>query len=163
MNESGTQGAQIPQTDAVDRVKHKTQTIALVTGVDLDEHKARQQSLVGKVGEAHAPGQGPLEPHQAHRISCGTLACAPIGHDRPARRPVFAHGPVGRAAVHGCRRIQPHVRDGHGYLRARKPMGQKRIHALQKQSHPVSARARGAGRAPSVPGESIHSGHPILQ
>ena len=163
MNESGTQGAQIPQTDAVDRVKHKTQTIALVTGVDLDEHKARQQSLVGKVGEAYAPGQGPLEPHQAHRISCGTLACAPIGHDRPARRPVFAHGPVGRAAAHGCRRIQPHVRDGHGYLRARKPMGQKRIHALQNRAHPASARARGAGRAPSVPGESIHSGHPILQ
>lgn len=87
MNESGTQGAQIPQTDAVDRVKHKTQTIALVTGVDLDEHKARQQSLVGKVGEAHAPGQGPLEPHQAHRISCGTLACAPIGHDPPCTPP----------------------------------------------------------------------------
>ena len=59
MNESGTQGAQIPQTDAVDRVKHKTQTIALVTGVDLDEHKARQ-AIARRQGRRGArPGTRP--------------------------------------------------------------------------------------------------------
>ena len=71
MNESGTQGAQIPQTDAVDRVKHKTQTIALVTGVDLDEHKARQQSLVGKVGEAFE------HLYRFSGIACGAIEAQP--------------------------------------------------------------------------------------